>query len=215
MARARKPKPADNRMAFDFGPAPTSVIVNDDAAPLEQQGETAGPPGAAAMPISGARTSAEQTDVDGSGTVDAQTLPKLSDPPGAIDGSAWVQAEDVTPRRDEVPSGIPQAQQIEETRPVQIDVAPSPGHANVATTDMSERSQKPGKRVGASVLNLMHAAEDAAREATIAALCEAAEIALVRGRSREIHDMIITELRRRFRLHGERIEHHMRLRGLT
>lgn len=204
MARARKPKPVDSRMAFDFGPAPTSITIEDD-----QQGEaeaapettaTGGPdqtlPGAAAMPISGARTTAELTDTIGPDG--AQTLPTPGDDRG--DAGGGVQVEVVTPRRDGAPSG-------------ELDIGPSFG-STAPTSDMSERSGKSGKEVNDRVVALLRAAEDAAREAAIGALAEAAEIAIVRGGSREIHDMILTELRRRYRGHGARIEYHLRIRGL-
>lgn len=99
-------------------------------------------------------------------------------------------------------------------KPAQAPVKPEAG-------DMSERSRKGYKEADPQIRKLMDAREDAEREGRIAGMVECAAIARDWNAGndetrlgRRIANDIITELRRRYGAHEDRIAHHMRLQGL-
>lgn len=192
MARAKKAKPADSRMAFDFGDAPVRVQISELEPAEVPIARSEG--GVERIIREETPTSHDDARID-TGRVSSIEVDHAPDCACEACVALRVEVEKVLPR-----DGGPAASRTGKT---------------IASTDMSERSSTSGKQVGPNVMRLIHAAEDARREATISALVEAAEIALVRGKSREIHDMIITELRRRYRDSAERIAYHLQLKGLA
>ena len=94
-----------------------------------------------------------------------------------------------------------------------------------ASTDMSERTRgaKKANELNERALHLLRAADEAEREGHIAGMAEAAAICLPLGEERSgfrdgavaCKAEILAELRRRYKDHPDRIEHHLRLRGLA